>query len=118
MTWLLDIWHDLLYWLPALLVGLHFVFISATILWILMSKAESQSAVAWCLIVFFVPYLGALFFLLFGYQHVHRPLRRKRQHIYLRNSAPRRSLTRSRIGIVARRRIDIKGARLRLCTGR
>src|SRR5437868_5917445 len=51
-----------------------------TIPWILMTKKESTSAVAWCLLVFFVPFLGSLLFVLFGYQHVHRPLKRKRRH--------------------------------------
>src|SRR5207248_603105 len=35
---------------------------------------------AWCLLVFFLPFVGSLLFLLFGYQHVHRPLKRKRKH--------------------------------------
>jgi cardiolipin synthase len=48
--------------------------------WILMTKKDSTSAVAWCLLVIFLPFLGALFFLLFGYQHVSRPLQRKRRH--------------------------------------
>ena len=78
---LLEFWENVRHWLPALLVGLHFVFFWLTIIWILMSKSESQSAVAWCLIVILVPYFGALFFVLFGYQHVHRPLERKRQHL-------------------------------------
>jgi cardiolipin synthase len=48
--------------------------------WILMTKPESTSAVAWCLLLIFLPYLGAVLFLTFGYQHVNRPLRRKRRH--------------------------------------
>jgi cardiolipin synthase len=51
-----------------------------TIPWILMSKKEPTSTVAWCLLVFFVPFLGTVLFVLFGYQHVNRPLRRKRRH--------------------------------------
>jgi cardiolipin synthase len=50
-----------------------------TIAWILMTKKESTSAVAWCLLVFFVPLLGSVAFVLFGYSHVHRPLKRKRK---------------------------------------
>jgi cardiolipin synthase len=52
----------------------------ATIAWVLVTKKNSTSAVAWCLLVFFLPLLGPLLFLLFGYQHVNRPLLRKRRH--------------------------------------
>lgn len=52
----------------------------ATIPWILVTKKETTSALAWCLVVFFLPFVGALFFVIFGYQHVHRPLDRKRRH--------------------------------------
>jgi cardiolipin synthase len=48
--------------------------------WILMSKPETTSAAAWCLLLIFAPYVGAVAFLLFGYQHVNRPLQRKRRH--------------------------------------
>jgi cardiolipin synthase len=51
-----------------------------TIVWVLQTKKNSTSAVAWCLLVFFLPLFGPLFFLLFGYQHVNRPLARKRRH--------------------------------------
>ena len=51
-----------------------------TIPWVLLTKRESTSAVAWCLLVFFVPILGSVMFVLFGYQHIQRPLRRKRKH--------------------------------------
>src|SRR5438270_2524505 len=51
-----------------------------TIAYILLTKKNSTSAVAWCLLVFFLPLLGPLLFLLFGYQHVNRPLSRKRRH--------------------------------------
>ena len=52
-----------------------------TIGWVLMTKSDSTSAVAWCLLIFFLPLVGAAFFYLFGYQHVNRPLRRKRRPI-------------------------------------
>src|SRR5437867_10120676 len=52
---------------------------AVTIAWILITKKNSTSAVAWCLLVFFLPIIGPLFFLLFGWQHVNRPLRRKRR---------------------------------------
>jgi cardiolipin synthase len=48
--------------------------------WALMTKTDATSAVAWCLVIFFLPLLGPLFFYFFGYQHVNRPLRRKRKH--------------------------------------
>jgi cardiolipin synthase A/B len=52
----------------------------ATIAWILATKKNSTSAVAWCLLVIFLPVLGPAFFVIFGYQHVYRPLQRKRRH--------------------------------------
>jgi cardiolipin synthase len=51
-----------------------------TIPWILMTKKDSTSAVAWCLLVILLPIFGAVFFVIFGYQHVNRPLKRKRRH--------------------------------------
>jgi len=53
---------------------------AVTIAYVLVTKKNSTSAVAWCLLVFFLPLLGPLLFLLFGYQHVYRPLSRKRRH--------------------------------------
>jgi cardiolipin synthase len=50
-----------------------------TIVWVLATKKNATSAVAWCLFVFFLPLLGPVVFLLFGYQHVNRPLSRKRR---------------------------------------
>jgi cardiolipin synthase len=52
-----------------------------TILWILTTKKNQTSAVAWCLTVVLLPLLGPLLFVLFGYQHVSRPLKRKRMHM-------------------------------------
>jgi len=57
------------------------VLTAVTIMWVLITKKNSTSAVAWCLLIIFLPLLGPLFFLLFGYQHVNRPLKRKRQHM-------------------------------------
>src|SRR5262249_3320529 len=51
-----------------------------TIACVLLTKKNSTSAVAWCLLVFFLPLFGPFLFLLFGYQHVNRPLLRKRRH--------------------------------------
>jgi cardiolipin synthase len=64
-----------------------------TIGWVLVTKRNSTSAVAWCLVIFFLPLIGPLLFLLFGWQHVNRPLRRKRQQKRLferTHSAPAR----------------------------
>src|SRR6478735_11815823 len=47
--------------------------------WILMTKRNSTAAVAWCLVVLFLPLLGALLFWVFGYAHISRPLRRVRR---------------------------------------
>jgi cardiolipin synthase A/B len=48
--------------------------------WVVMTKKDATSAVAWCLLVFFLPLIGALLFWVFGYNHVDRPILRKRQH--------------------------------------
>jgi cardiolipin synthase A/B len=53
---------------------------AGTIFWILSIKREPTSALAWCLLVLFVPLLGSFFFVLFGYQSVHLPIKRKRRH--------------------------------------
>jgi cardiolipin synthase A/B len=59
---------------------LNIALVALTIFWILAIKREPMSAIAWCLIVIFVPILGITLFVLFGYQSVHVPLRRKRRH--------------------------------------
>ena len=70
-------WQSLLVEISAI-VGV--VLVLVTIPWILAIKKEATSATAWCLLVFFVPYVGFLLFVLFGYQHVHRHIRRKQRH--------------------------------------
>lgn len=60
----------------------------ATMVMVLLTKKNSTSAVAWCLLVFFLPLLGPFIFLLFGYQHVYRPLLRKRRHKRLFHQKP------------------------------
>ena len=52
----------------------------ATIVWVLSVKREPTSALAWCLLVLFVPLFGSLLFVLLGYQSIHVPLKRKRRH--------------------------------------
>ena len=45
---------------------------------VLKRKKEPVSALAWILAIVFLPYLGALIFILFGYTHIERPLSRKK----------------------------------------
>src|SRR5262249_27318307 len=80
MAWLADAWTDFVDWLPWLIALLDVVVIVGTITWVLMIKSNATSAVAWCLLIIFLPFVGAILFFLFGYKHVSRPLRRKRRH--------------------------------------
>lgn len=73
----MESWYSLVLEISAL-VGL--ILVLVTIPWVLTVKKESTSAVAWCLLVFFLPYFGLLFFLLFGYQRVDRHVRRRHRH--------------------------------------
>jgi cardiolipin synthase len=75
-----DFWRDLLAWLPYLVGLVNLVLMTGCIAWALMTKSDSTSAVAWCLLIFFLPLVGAALFYLLGYQHVERPLHRKRRH--------------------------------------
>jgi cardiolipin synthase len=56
------------------------IVIVGAIPWILSLKREPVSALAWSLVVILLPVIGFLLFLLFGYTHVYRPLKRKRRH--------------------------------------
>lgn len=80
MEWIAEFWTELREWLPAVLPVLGIAIDVATIIWILMTKPDATAAVAWCLCVLFLPFLGALLFVLFGYQHVRRPLKNKILH--------------------------------------
>ncbi len=77
------------YWhvLAALGTMLGPVLTAVTLCWILATKKDATSAVAWCLVVFFLPLLGPILFVVFGDQHVNRPLRRKRRHKQLFQAA-------------------------------
>jgi cardiolipin synthase len=63
-----------------------------TICWVLTVKKEPTSALAWCLLVLFVPLIGALLFVILGYQNVSWPLSRKRKHkrVFQRSHPPER----------------------------
>jgi cardiolipin synthase len=69
-------WQEITAW-TALIDA---VLIITVIPWVLAIKKEAISAIAWSLLVIFVPIFGAFLFVLFGYQSVHRPLRRKQRH--------------------------------------
>jgi cardiolipin synthase len=57
--------------------------------WVLLTKKEPTSAVAWCLAILLLPIGGALFFWMFGYNRVHRLVRRKHRHqVRYRQSHP------------------------------
>jgi cardiolipin synthase len=71
---------DFLRWLPYLVAVLNVVVTTGALAWVLMTKHDATSAVAWGLIIFFLPFVGATLFYFFGYQHIGRPLRRKRRH--------------------------------------
>jgi cardiolipin synthase len=75
-----SLWNDFLDWAPLVLPVLSMAITVVTIAWVLMTKKDATSATAWCLLVFFVPVLGAIMFVFFGDQHVTRPLQRKRKH--------------------------------------
>ena len=70
------------YWreITASAAVINVVLIVITIPWALRIKKEATSALAWCLLVLFVPLLGAILFVQLGYQNVDRPLARKRRH--------------------------------------
>lgn len=80
MSWLNDLWIEAAEWVPALVTFFYFALTLSCIAWVLMTKTDSTSAVAWCLLIILLPFVGSVFFYFFGYQHVDRPLRRKRRH--------------------------------------
>jgi cardiolipin synthase len=47
--------------------------------YVVLKKKDPTSAVAWCLVVLLVPLIGALLFWIFGFTHISRPLRLKKQ---------------------------------------
>jgi cardiolipin synthase len=68
LDFLARFWQDIAGW--AFLAYL--VLTVATLCWVLHLKREPMSAIAWCLAVLVLPFLGPVLFVLFGYQTVHR----------------------------------------------
>jgi cardiolipin synthase len=56
------------------------VVIVTVIPWVVFKKRDATVAVAWCLVVLLVPVLGGLLFWAFGYNYLHRRVRRKGRH--------------------------------------
>jgi cardiolipin synthase len=84
-------WQDIAAW-TGVIDG---VLIVVVVPWVLAIKKEAISAIAWCLLVVLLPIFGVVFFVLFGYQSVHRPLKRKQKHrrqFRVRNPAGRHSV--------------------------
>ena len=68
-------WQDITGWA----VLLELVLTVGTLAWVLHTKREPMSAIAWCLAVILLPFVGPVLFALFGYQTIHRRrLARKR----------------------------------------
>src|SRR5262245_3831060 len=80
MFWFFEMWEELRDWLPYFVGIVGFVATLLCVAWVLMTKSEASSAIAWILLIFFLPFVGIVLFFLFGYQHVNRPLQRKRRH--------------------------------------
>ncbi|VTR96908.1 cardiolipin synthase [Tuwongella immobilis] len=70
-----DSWEALTAWIAVFDVLLTVFVINV----ILNIKRESTSAVAWCMLVILLPIVGSIFFYIFGYQAIHRPLQRKQK---------------------------------------
>src|SRR4051794_40131815 len=69
-------WH----WITGSIAAIDGLLLVLIIPWILSLKKEATSAVAWCLLVVFLPVFGALLFVMFGYQSIQRPLKLKLKH--------------------------------------
>src|SRR5580704_13074640 len=68
-------WQDITGWvfLVYLLITI------GSFCWVLHSKRETMSAIAWSLTVLLFPLFGAFLFFVFGSQSISRPLTRKQQ---------------------------------------
>src|SRR5581483_3634478 len=69
-----DYWPHIAAGFSALNVVLIVVFLP----WVLLSKKDATATVAWCLLVLFVPLLGALLFWGFGYNYLLHRVRHQR----------------------------------------
>jgi cardiolipin synthase len=68
---------------------LNLVVLVVFIPWVLLTKKDSTKAIAWCLAVIFMPFLGAFLFWSFGYNYLERHVRRRRhQRSRLRSLQP------------------------------
>jgi cardiolipin synthase len=69
------------YWpdLAGSLVVVYFLLVAATLVWVLHTKRETMSAIAWSLTVLLVPFIGACLFFLFGLQFIDRPIERRQR---------------------------------------
>jgi cardiolipin synthase len=68
-----EYWPHIIGW-PAL----YFLVVLVFIPWAVLTKKEPTSAVAWCLMIIFLPLLGALFFWIFGYNYLLHSVRYRR----------------------------------------
>jgi cardiolipin synthase len=64
----------------SLLALLQVVLTAVFIPWVLLTKKDATAVVAWCLAVIFLPFLGCLLFWMFGYNYLHRQVKRRRRH--------------------------------------
>jgi len=74
------VWYEPFRDFASWLFILDVLIILGAIPWILSLKRDTVAALAWSLIVILLPIFGFLLFLIFGYTHVYRPLKRKRRH--------------------------------------
>jgi cardiolipin synthase len=68
-------WQDVV----GLLAYADLVLVTFAVCWILHIKRETMSAIAWCLTVILIPFIGFVLFFLFGYQSIHGPVRKKKK---------------------------------------
>lgn len=61
------------------LVVIEVVLAIGTLCWVLQTKRDTMSAIAWSLLVLLVPFFGAFLFMLLGAQSITRPVARKQR---------------------------------------
>lgn len=71
----LYLWQHLAGWV----ILLELVLVVTTLSWVLQTKRETMSAIAWSLTVLLLPFLGAFLFFVFGSQSVRRIRRKQRK---------------------------------------